>query len=254
MFINDSIDDSRFPSIKIFLSDVIFSFILFWYSVLSIFGSPEKRETSNSRHVADYDSAVHRATTMKRKTIKRTGQLFFPIDINDIQSEVEISSESNHETPSLICANDTVSNVIPDHDYHTFWATPNSASSDFTTQTVDLSTSSFSTQTTDIEISVDDKSFQTTFDSRSVGVQVDTFSCNTTNLSGIHMRQQQRLVHDLKLKVKNLTSENQHLKQQTFCVKKTILLQIKTQDFILDYQMFLLSKHYLNILNRKLNV
>ena len=120
MFINDS----RFPSIKIFLSNVIFSFILFWYSVLSIFGSPEKRETSNSRHVADYDSAVHSATTMKRKTIKRTGQLFFPIDINDIQSEVEISSESNHETPSLICANDTVSNVIPDHDYHTFWATP----------------------------------------------------------------------------------------------------------------------------------
>ena len=64
--------------------------------------------------MADYDSAVHSATTMKRKTIKRTGQLFFPIDINDIQSEVEISSESNHETPSLICANDTVSNVIPD--------------------------------------------------------------------------------------------------------------------------------------------
>jgi hypothetical protein len=96
--------------------------------------------------------------------------------------------------------------VIPDHDYHTFWATPNSASSDFTTQTVDLSTSSFSTQTTDIEISVDDKSFQTTFDSRSVGVQVDTFSSNSTTLRGIHMRQQQRLVHDLKLKVKNLTT------------------------------------------------
>ena len=115
-----------------------------------------KRETNNSRRVADYDSAVHSTTSMKRKTIKWTGQLFFPIDISDIQSEVEISSESNYETPSLICANDSVSNVIPDHHYHKLWATSDSVCSDSTTQTVDLSTSSFSTQTTDIEISVDD--------------------------------------------------------------------------------------------------
>ena len=54
----------------------------------------------------------------------------------------------------------------------------------------------------------------TTFDSRSVGV-----SGNNTNLIGIHMRQQQMPVNDLKLKVKNLTSENEHLKLQT-CVKQ----------------------------------
>ena len=34
----------------------------------------------------------------KRKTIKRTGRLLFPIDINDVQSEVDISSESDCET------------------------------------------------------------------------------------------------------------------------------------------------------------
>jgi imidazoleglycerol phosphate dehydratase HisB len=34
----------------------------------------------------------------KRKTIKRTGRLHFPIDINDVQSEVDISSESDCET------------------------------------------------------------------------------------------------------------------------------------------------------------
>jgi hypothetical protein len=30
--------------------------------------------------------------------IKRTGRLLFPIDINDVQSEVDISSESDCET------------------------------------------------------------------------------------------------------------------------------------------------------------
>ena len=49
--------------------------------------------------------------------------------------------------------------------------------------------SSFSTQTTDIEITVDDKSFRT-FYLRSVGVQVDTFSSNKTNVTNIYVRQQ----------------------------------------------------------------
>lgn len=124
---------------------------------------------------------------MKRKTIKRSGQLFFPIDIDDIQSEVEISSESihDHETPSRICSNDSVSNVIPDHDYHKCWATPTYSYSDYTTQTVDLSTASFSPQTADIEISVDDKSFQTSFELSSVGIQVGTFDGNNGGFSMI---------------------------------------------------------------------
>ena len=118
-----------------------------------------------------------------------------------------------------------------------------------TDQIVDLSTSSFLTPTTDIEISIDDKSFQTTFDSISVGVHVDTLSNNNTNLTDIYMRQQQRLVNDLNIKVKNLISEKQHLKQQTLCVsvKKNYLTSYENTRFSTGQAMFLLSQHYSNI-------
>ena len=114
-----------------------------------------------------------------------------------------------------------------------------------TDQIVDLSTSSFLTPTTDIEISIDDKSFQTTFDSISVGVHVDTLSNNNTNLTDIYMRQQQRLVNDLNIKVKNLISEKQH----TLCVsvKKNYLTSYENTRFSTGQAMFLLSQHYSNI-------
>lgn len=154
-----------------------------------------KRRTINSERAENYSMALSKATSNKRKTIQRSGNLLFPLDLNDIQHEIVVSDDSESESTGNSDM-PLYSGSTPDHTYHKFWVTPTnlivdnaSSCTDNSSQTVcDTKNTSVQTDTTSVYSSI------------STGVQVDTFEGHTTNLTNIQLKQHQKLISELNLK------------------------------------------------------
>lgn len=82
-----------------------------------------KRRTINSERAENYSMALSKATSNKRKTIQRSGNLLFPLDLNDIQHEIVVSDDSESESTGNSDM-PLYSGSTPDHTYHKFWVTP----------------------------------------------------------------------------------------------------------------------------------
>lgn len=185
-----------------------------------------KRRTINSERAENYSMALSKATSNKRKTIQRSGNLLFPLDLNDIQHEIVVSDDSESESTGNSDM-PLYSGSTPDHTYHKFWVTPTnligdnaSSCTDNSSQTVcDTKNTSVQTDTTSVYSSI------------STGVQVDTFEGHTTNLTNIQLKQHQKLISELNSKVKVLAKETACLNRRLFCVENLMTCDEKAQFY-----------------------
>lgn len=148
--------------------------------------------------------------------MKKSGRVLFPMDINDVQTEIEVDTVIKNE--NNICSTRMSEDESPffnDHAYHKFWVFPHGPmTQDSTTQTMERSSVSISTQS---ENETTTSSVQTdNIKNATKCVQVDTFH---GSLIDVKLKHQTKLVRDLKTKVDILTRKNQLLNSQKFCTE-----------------------------------
>ncbi|CAG2203912.1 unnamed protein product [Mytilus edulis] len=109
--------------------------------------STPQRFTTRSRRAMEYEFAISEATLVKKKTFAKSGKVLFPIDINDVQHEVVIESESACTRNVEHLTNTVRKNceVTPiDHDYHMYWIGPVDNYKESSSQTCNENTDNFS--------------------------------------------------------------------------------------------------------------
>jgi len=174
-----------------------------------------KRKTHASKRAIEFTEAVEQGTKCKKKKITKSGNIEYPVDINDIQQEVEATSEwtaelivpdSMHEIPST------------DHDYHKYWISPNINLTYDAEIQCEKETANQDQQTSPCKETVEPVRPVTC-----KGTQVTT----TSTLMQVKCKQQQRLIQDLSSKLKQVTKDKEILQDQltkhSFCVK-TIMI------------------------------
>ncbi|CAG2244651.1 unnamed protein product [Mytilus edulis] len=175
-----------------------------------------KRKTQASKRAIEFDRAVEHGTQSKKKKLTRTGQISYPIDINDVQHEVEVeSTDPSLYTATLIIPGQNVHTYTSDHAYHKFWVHPNA------------------TKVTETGVQCQprcENKFQQTNHVHVQQTQVTT----TSSLLQIKCRQQQKLISELSSKLQTVHKEKETLKNELskhkFCME-TLLTNDENVQF-----------------------
>ena len=189
-----------------------------------------KRNTENSKSVEQYSNAVQKGIAAKKKSLTKSRKVLFPADINDVQSEVEISEIVTPDEQILIDS-DSDTCIPLDHDYHKFWVTPH-VSAKFTATSSQTQIPDQKEKFSQTSAHTLCRSVQTENNCCSASVQVDTYDGGvTSNLTDIQLKQQQRLIKDLRNEVKELTVKKRKIQQQTFCAENLLTSDANVQFY-----------------------
>ncbi|XP_062596240.1 uncharacterized protein LOC134257661 [Saccostrea cucullata] len=187
-----------------------------------------KRRTNNSERAQNYSTAVNKAISDKRKILQKSGKFSFPLDLKDVQNEIEISDDQNSENTSNVLVEFPVSpGTTPDHTYYKFWVTPtkfNLDSANFCTDTSSQAVCETGNTSVQTETVISSTSYSTV-------VQVDTFEGHTTNLTNIQFKHHQKLINELQEKVKLPAKENACLNKKLFCVENLMTCNENAQFY-----------------------